>query len=41
MRVGSYLMDTGTSLDAVDQEDVNEHADNIRAVDPILLDTAN
>ena len=34
-------MDTGTPLDAVDEQDVSEHADSVREVDPILLDTAN
>ena len=39
--VTSWLMDTGTPLDIVDEADIAEHAHLIREVEPILLDTAN
>ena len=41
VRIDSWLADSGTSLDAVNRADVEEHAQQIRHGDPLMLDTAN
>ena len=41
MTIASWMIDSGTPLDAVSKEDVIQHADCIRRGESLLLDTAD